>query len=375
MSQYLKMKIHFLLFFLLLCSSYLESFSQVGGRGVYSFLNQPASSRVTAAGGNLITVTDADISLAYHNPSLLNPLMDKRVTASTAAYYAGINFGYFGYGFNVKNVVMMQAGIQYNSYGTFNGADATGVETTNFKANDIALNIGASRSYKTKYNYGVNLKLLASNYEQYSSYGIATDWAAAYHDSAKNFTATLLIKNIGFQLKPFIEGNRDPLPFEIQLGFSKRLKHVPFRISVVAQNLQQFNMRFEEEATTNTSLFGDSTNNEEPKKAAVFFDNVARHFVLSGEFYFGKALTLGFGYNHQRRKELAVESKKGLAGFSFGLGINIKMFSFWFARGRYHIAGAANQVTVGIDINKLLKKNRKPKESKPLEMPNSQPSI
>jgi hypothetical protein len=159
------------------------------------------------------------------------------------------------------------------------------------------------------------------------------------------------------------------LPFEVQIGFSKRLKHVPFRISVVAQNLQRFNLRYEgEEAQQSQTLFGDSTENEE-KKAAVFFDNVARHFNISGELYLGKLFTVAFGYNHLRRKELAVETKKGLAGFSFGLGMNIKMFSFWYARGRYHIAGASNHVTVGIDINKFMKKNKVVKESKPLEMP------
>jgi hypothetical protein len=79
--------------------------------------------------------------------------------------------------------------------------------------------------------------------------------------------------------------------------------------------------------------------------------------------------TVAFGYNHQRRKELAVPTKKGLAGFSFGAGVNIKMFSFWYARGRYHIAGASNHVTVGIDINKFMKKNKVVKEGSPLVIP------
>jgi hypothetical protein len=176
----------------------------------------------------------------------------------------------------------------------------------------------------------------------------------------------LLIKNIGFQFKPYIEGNRDPLPFEVQLGFSKRLKHVPFRIGVLAHNLQRFNMRYEDNARQNV-VFGDTIAGE--KKSAVFFDNLARHFILNGEFYFGKVVTLAFGYNHHRRREMAVESKKGLAGFSVGLGVNIKMFSFWYARGRYHIAGASNHFTVAVDINRFMKKNRVVKEPKTIEPP------
>lgn len=365
-------KVIFRLFFLMafVVMLYAPATAQVGGRSVYRFLNLPASARITANGSNLISVMDADVSLAFHNPSLLNPLMNNRVSLSTSAYYAGINFGNFSYAREIKNIAMFHWGIHYNTYGKFTGADETGAITGEFNANDIALFVGASRTYQEKYNYGVNIKLLSSNYESYNSFGISTDWAASYNDTAKMMTASLLIKNIGFQFKPFVSGNRDPLPFEIQLGFSKRLKHVPFRINIMAQNLQRFNLRYEGEdpQQNQQTLFGDTTANEE-KKAAVFFDNVARHFNISGELYLGKLFTVAFGYNHQRRKELAVPTKKGLAGFSFGAGINIKMFSFWYARGRYHIAGASNHVTVGIDINKFMKKNKVVKEGSPLVIP------
>ncbi len=343
--------------------------AQTGGNRVYNFLNFPSSARVTAAGGNLITITDADIALAYHNPALLNPSMHHRMTAGTAAYYAGLNFGYFGYGFDKPGIATFQAGIQYVSYGSFNGADENGTLTGEFRANDLALNFGASRKFYDKYSYGVNLKLIASNYEKYSSYGMATDWAVAYFDSSKNITATLLLKNIGFQFKPYIAGNRDPLPFEIQMGFSKRLKHVPFRISIVAHNLQRFNMRYEEPDNQSQVVFGDTLQDE--KKAAQFFDNVARHFILSGEFYLGKVITVGFGYNHHRRQELAVATRKGLAGFSFGMGLNVKMFNFSYARGRYHLAGASNHFTVGIDINRFMKKNKIEKPVKEIIPPDN----
>jgi hypothetical protein len=255
-------KIFRLVFFILLLCSASFLFSQTGGQRVYSFLNLPSSARVTAGGGAVMALTDADVSLSYHNPALLNRQMHGRITASTAAYYAGINFGYFGYAHNIKNIVMMQGGIQYLAYGTFKGADVTGNENGTFKANEIALHAGVSRTYGTKYHYGMNLKLISSSYESYSSFGLSTDWAAAYFDSARNFTASLLIKNIGFQFKPYIKGNRDPLPVDIQLGFSKRLKHVPFRIGVVAHSLNRFNMRYEDNTEQTNVVFGDTAESE-----------------------------------------------------------------------------------------------------------------
>ena len=367
LSQYLQVKFRYFVLFIL-CGYSFAAYAQLGGRQVYSFLNLPSSARVTANSGNLMSVMDNDVSLAYHNPSLLNPAMHNRASISNAMYVAGINFGNASYARQIKDLAMFQWGIHYNTYGKFTGADETGLQTGEFNVNDIALYAGASRTYQENYSYGVNVKLISSNYESYNSFAIATDWAAAYNDTAKNFTASLLIKNIGFQFVSFVPGNRDPLSFEVQLGFSKRLKHVPFRINILAQNLQRFNLRYEgEEAQQSQSLFGDTTESE--KKATVFFDNVARHFALSGELYLGKLFTVAFGYNHQRRRELAVETRKGLTGFSFGLGMNIKMFSFWYARGRYHLSGVSNHLTVGIDINKFMKKNKVVKESKPLEMP------
>jgi hypothetical protein len=343
--------------------------AQTGGHRVYSFLDLPSSARLTASGSSMIAIVDHDVSLAYHNPALLNPMMHNRISAATAAYYAGVNFGYFGYARDIRNVVMLHGGIQYVAMGSFTGADVTGVETGQFSANDIALTAGVSRAYQQKYNYGVNIKLIASSYEKYNSFGMSTDWAAAYHDSARQLAATLLLKNIGFQFKPYIEGNREPLPFEIQLGFSKRLKHLPFRIGVIAHNLQRFNMRYEDDSGQKV-VFGDTLQGE--KKSAVFFDNVARHFIVHGEFYFGKALTMAFGYNHHRRREMAVESKRGLTGFSVGVGVNIKMFSLWYSRGRYHIAGVSNHFTIALDVNRFMKKNKVVKESKVIDIPELQ---
>lgn len=330
--------------------------AQTGGHRVYSFLNLPASARITALGSNPMAITDYDLSLAYHNPSLLNPSMHRTISASTATYYGGINFGYFGYAHHIRQAVMMHGGIQYVAFGQFKGADITGTETGIFSANDLALVVGCSRAYQHKYRYGINVKLISSSYEKYNSYGISSDWAAAFSDSARQLTVTLLLKNIGVQFKPYIEGHHQPLPFEVQLGFSKKLKHVPFRIGILAHQLQRFNMRYEDNNNSPQVIFGDTVENE--KKSTIFFDNLMRHFVVSGEFYFGKAVTLAFGYNHHRRKELSVETRRGLTGFSVGMGIHIKMFSFWYSRGRYHIAGVANHFSIVTDINQFLKKHK-----------------
>jgi hypothetical protein len=332
--------------------------AQVGGNSVFDFVDLPASARITGAGGNLMATRDDDISLAYHNPALLNARMHNHIVANTAIYMAGVKHGYFGYVRDYPKIATFQAGIQYVAYGKFQGADETGQLTSEFKAGEFAVNFGAARQIE-KYSYGANLKFIYSGMESYHSGGMALDLAAAYDDTAKMFTASILVKNIGFQFKPYVSGNREQLPFEIEAGFSKRLKFVPFRIGVIIHDIQQFDIRYDDpNAVEETDLLLTDSSATSDKKGLEVVDKVARHFIINGELYLGKVIRVGFGYNHQRRAELAADAKKGLAGFSFGLGINIKQFQFSFARARYSASAATNQITVGVDLNKFIKKKK-----------------
>lgn len=336
--------------------TFTTALGQIGGNSVYDFIDLPASARITGAGGNLITVRDHDLSLAYHNPALLNYSMHKRITASTVAHFSGINHGYFGYAHHWDKIGTFQGGIQYISYGQFDRTDATGLEQGTFSAGEVAINVGGSRQID-KYVYGANYKLIYSNFDAASSFGMALDLAAAYDDTAKMFTATLLIKNIGAELKAFNKNDRDPIPFEIQAGFSKRLKYVPFRVSVVIHNIQRFDIRYPDDGDVgNNFLLGDST--DTGGNDSKVFDKIARHFIFSGELYLGKVIRIGFGYNHLRRQELAVDSRKGLTGFSFGVGVTVKQFEVSFARARYHLAGAPNHFTVQVNLNEFTKKKK-----------------
>ncbi len=366
-------QLFFIALLLLMLPTYLGA-QVIGGNSVYDFINLPSSARVTGAGGNLITVRDADLSLAYHNPALLNYKMHNRAVLSIAPYIADIKHGYMGYARHYDSIgTTFHAGLQFVSYGTFLGRDETGANTGDFGAGEFALTLGAARQWD-RYSYGANMKLIYSGLEDYTSVGAAFDFAAAYDDTAKRFTATLLLKNVGFQFTPYYSGSREPLPFDIQVGFSKRLKYVPFRISVIAHNLTRWNILYDDPnlVSTDNSLFGDTV--QEDKKAGQFFDNFARHLIIGGELYLGKALWINFAYNHQRRAELAPTVRAGLSGFSFGLGINIKQFSFSLGRARYHAKQASTHVTLGVNIHQLYKKNRPPKKVKDTTPPVSQPT-
>ena len=54
----------------------------------------------------------------------------------------------------------------------------------------------------------------------YSSFALAFDLSATYVSDNRSFTATLMARNFGTQLKTFNE-IEEKLPFELELGISR----------------------------------------------------------------------------------------------------------------------------------------------------------
>ena len=345
------MRLYTTLFFFLIFSQITSA--QIGGDNVYEFVNLPISARVSALGGNLITVKDDDNALAYGNPAALNPLMHQQATFNSAFYAAGINYGFLGYGFHLDKLgTTLNGGLQYITYGDFIAADETGLQTGEFNAAEYVFNIGAGRQYSEQISYGINLKTIYSRLESYNSLGVAADAAVMYADTATNFTATLVFKNIGTQLSTYIDGNREDIPFEVQAGISKRLRYLPFRFSIIAHNLQRWNIRYDDPNQVEpTSLFDDTP--QEENRFAVMTDNFFRHFIFNGELLAGKAdnFRIRFGYNHLRRAELNVNNLRSLAGFSTGVGIKVKKFRIDYGLAVYHLAGAVHHFGISTNVN------------------------
>ena len=158
------------------------------------------------------------------------------------------------------------------------------------------------------------------------------------------------------QLKPYTAGNREKLPFEIQAGISKKPQHVPFRISVIAENLERWNLLYEDTITVITI---DPTTQQPEKEKKHIVDNTLRHIVVGGEFLITKNFNIRLGYNYQRRKELKVESRPGMAGFSLGAGFKISKFNISYAWSSYSIAGGSNTFSIITNLSDFTSKSKK----------------
>lgn len=340
---------------LLLVGFQPRALAQIGGDNVYEFMQLPASARVAGLGGNLITVLDDDVALAYGNPATLNPQMHQHLSFSHNFYLASISNGYVSYGHHLNNWnATIHGGIQYINYGDFDATDIQGNITGTFGATEYAFNVGVGKRLYDKMNIGTNLRLVSSQLESYNSIGLAADVAAMYQDTASRFNATLVFKNIGGQLTAYHDSSKESIPFDVQLGISKKLKHLPFRVSVIAHNLHRWNILYDDPNQEQTTIF---TGEEAPteNKFGVWVDNLFRHTIINGEFLLGKKenLRLRFGYNHLRRRELTVSGLRSLAGFSLGFGLKIKRFRIDYGRAFYHIAGGSNYLTISMPLTRF----------------------
>jgi hypothetical protein len=338
------MKNLYALFFMLLASS--GAFAQLGGKATYAFLGLPTSARMTALAGSMALANDADPALAFYNPAFLNENMQRHGTFGTAFLMQGtdIYYGYAGYTLGATPWGMnVHAGIQFIRYGTFNETDETGLVTGEFRAAEYAPTIGLSHGIGEQMRVGINMKLIVSQLANYQSIGLATDLGGIYFVEAQQLAISLVARNVGAQLTTYEHG-REPLPLDVQLGISKRLRHLPFRFTFVAHQLQQWDITYDDpnaEDDTALLLIGSEAPAEESAFSR-FAGNLFRHCIFNGELSLGKneVFQLRLGYNHLRRSELRVDGLRGMAGFSFGLGINTKRVALSYGHAFQHLAGS-----------------------------------
>jgi hypothetical protein len=330
--------------------------AQMGGKGVYQFLNLPNSARVAALGGNFLTINDDDIGLALANPSLINDKMNNELGFSYVDYFTDVNYGFAQYSRTFNKAGSFVGTMQFIDYGKFQQADEAGVQYGTFHAGEYALNVGWGRKLTPRWAIGSNLKFIYSSLESYNSFGIAVDVAGSYFSKDGLFDASLIFRNIGYEIVAYHSGNHEPLPFEIQGGLSKKFAHIPFRLIALFTHLEKWDVRYENPVNPAGGI--DPITGEPNKISSVdqFADNLMRHIIIGGEITIAKVLSLQGSYNYQRRKEMTIPDKLSTVGFSWGIGLHVKQFHFNYARSKYHLVGSPNFITVMIDMDGFAKK-------------------
>lgn len=329
--------------------------AQIGGDNTYEFLNLNSSARISALGGNQIAVKDNDPFLAFDNPSLLNKKMDNKMAFTYQSYLADINLGFVSYTKDIDSIGTFNLGLKYVDYGNFTETDNAGNEIGDFTAGEYALVVGYARPLDTNFSVGANLKTIYSSFYDTQSLGLALDLGVTYFSSKRGVTIALLSKNMGSQLSTYDDNSNESLPFEVQLGLSKRFEKVPLRVGIIAQHLQKWDLTYTNpNDNEESSLLSANSDNNDDKEENGFFENLGRHFIFNAEFLVSENFNIRFGYNYLRRAELRIDEKLGAIGISWGFGMRISKFHFSYGRSAYHQAGATNTFSISTRLSDFI---------------------
>lgn len=323
------------------------SYSQIGGKYVYQFLNLAQSPRQAALGGKTVTVVDYDVNQAFYNPATINEKMSNRLSANYGNYFGEVTYGTAAYAYTYdQHVQTFHAGISYINYGTFEGRDELGNLTNDFTGSEAALSMGYAYNIPwTEVYLGANAKLISSTLESYNSWGAAVDLGLLYVDTKNDINYGLAIRNIGAQITPYAE-TREKLPLSIDAGISQLLENVPIRWHMTFENLQQWDIAFSNPNRAESGLDGST---QEEKVS--FFNNALRHVILGAELFPEKGFNIRIGYNFRRSEELRIIEQRHFSGISLGFGIRFGKVKLDYSYSRYTVAANSSLFGLMIDLN------------------------
>lgn len=286
----------------------------------YNFLRLPVSAHVGALGGENITITEDDASLIFHNPALINGVTDKSINLNYMTYMEGVKIASASFVKGVGNRATWGALAQYMDYGSIKETTDAGEVVGDFSAKDIL--IGGTFAYALTDNIsgGVTAKFISSTIAGYSSLAVGVDLGLNYYNENQDISLSIVAKNLGGQVKAY-EDEFESIPFDLQVGATKRLTNSPFRFSAAITRLTDWD------------------------------EGLKNHLVFGIDLLLGDNIYVAGGYNFRRHNEMAIsdgdsESSHG-AGLSFGAGLSLERFKLNVAYAKYHVSASSLMFSVG----------------------------
>ncbi|MGV3637197.1 MAG: type IX secretion system protein PorQ [Flavobacteriales bacterium] len=331
---------------LLLGTCLMGSFAaQLGGQSAYRLLDIPSSARAAALGGNYIAVRDGDLNLGIFNPALLDQESGNQVALSYLPYFDGIKVGYAAYAHHLDSSrITLAASVQYLDYGTFQRTDEAGEVLGEFRAGEQVFQVGAGYPIDSLFSVGANIKFINSALDTYRSTAWGVDLGGTFYKKKLGLTVSGLVRNLGAQLSTFTD-EREKLPLQVQLGVTYKFKHAPFRLGLMMEQLQRWDLTY---VDPNATVVIDPTTGEEVVDEITTVDKAILHLVPSAEILLGKSFMLRVAYNARRRKELVIPDKPGAAGLSFGVGLRVSKFHIAYGYSQLHLAGISNTISLAV---------------------------
>lgn len=289
----------------------------------YNFLRLPVSAHAAALGGDNISIIEDDESMIFNNPALLSSVSDKTINLNYMNYMSGANTASAAFNRIIKERASVAASAQFIDYGKMKEVDENNVQTGEFSAKDISIAGYFSYMLTDRIAGGITAKFVTSYIGDYNSIAMGVDLGLNYYDPDKEWSVSLVAKNLGGQMKAY-DDQYDRMPIDVQLGASKRFAHMPFRISATLVDLNHLDYKF------------------------------INHLVAGADIIISPTIWVGIGYNFRRANEMKITETDGSsshgAGLSFGAGINLERFKLNLAYGKYHVSSSSILINLAYSL-------------------------
>lgn len=318
----------------------------LGGSASFNFLRLSTGALTLAQGGLVLTAPNADLSAAYQNPALLEPVQFADVHTSIS-FYPGQVKGYFLSGTLTKPTApfVAAASIHYLDYGTTPLTDAAGNVLGDFRPADWVVQLSASMPYQNRWRGGASLKFAHSSYGGYRASAFLADMGLRYRDSSQGLEGAALLRNTGFFLRRYAIATNPDLPLELSFGITKKLIGSPFSVGLVLQRMQGW--RLDADALYDPQYAPIGVDNRQSTFVGQFFN----HLILSARVEVHPRIQVLGGYNFLRRRELSwAGGSNGLTGFSLGLRVDLDRFQLHYGRAYYQAGQSVHQLSLELSL-------------------------
>ena len=281
---------------------------------VYNFLRLPVSAHVAALGGDNITLAEDDATLIFHNPALITGVTDRTLNLNLMTYMEGSTTASASFIRAIGERGTWGVTGQYMGYGTMKETTATGQQTGEFSAKDIALGGSFAYTLSDQFSGGITAKFLASYIGQYHSLGAAVDLGINYYNSDSELSVSAVARNLGGQLSAY-EDDFERMPLDLQIGFTKRLLRSPLRLSATLVRLNDWEY------------------------------GIGKHLVIGADLILSPQFYIAAGYNALRASEMKISENDGEsahgAGLSIGGGLQLQRLKINVAYAKYHVSASS----------------------------------
>ncbi len=292
------------------------------GTSAFNFLKIQIGARPMAMGGAFTGVANDEASL-YYNPAGIASIEGSHYIFDYHNNVFDMQSGFLGYIHQLGNKSRLAFQINYLNYGEFLETDANGIEIGTFGGSDFLFAATYATQINPDISVGLTAKFISEKIDEYSSTGLAVDIGGKftlvkdYYDNTQRVSAGLMIQNLGAQLSTFSSnGEKMSLPTIFRAGGAAFLKGLPFMIAADV-------------------IY--PTDND-------IYASIGLETTTLKPLYLRAGWT-SFGSNYE------TNGSTGLAGLSFGFGIDYKKMQFSYTLVPKSDLGTSHRITLTGGIN------------------------